>query len=499
MALILNSGDLFTPDFRVVRPLSTGGMGALYIVEQVKTGKRRALKLMQEGASDPASRRRFQQEARIGALVESEHVVDVIAAGVEGDTPWLVMELLEGEDLGQFVDRSGPVTGPLAGDIFRQLCHAIAAAHDIPVVHRDLKPENIFLAKPRRAGSGFLVKVLDFGIAKIVTADARRTGQVGTPLWMAPEQTEASAALSPAADVWALGLVAFRVLTGHYFWHSAHGDSTVQLLREILVDPLPNVLDRAQELRARLPPGFDEWFHRCVDRDPSRRFQHAREAWSALAPVLESPRDSIGTTGPRVRVGGTHSGHSAFARTESELPMPVSAPPPLARPANASTRDGVSTSFLPLPSSIAPARGFRGARIAIGLAVACAAAAALFVLRPPAPAHPAASPATSDLPPIVAAPPASAPPVHLTNADAPAPSAEVNPVAPAVPAASISPPPEPPLSPPFPSRRGGTRRVPTAPAGARPPAPPTAAASPSPARPAPSASPNSNPDFLFGP
>jgi len=163
-------------------------MGAVYVADQLSTGKARALKVMRaELVDDLDARRRFEQEARVGARVASDHVVEIHAAGVDGETglPFLVMELLVGEDLASAIERSGPMPPSAVLAIFEQLCHAIGAAHGAGVVHRDLKPENVFLAKPRRAREASVdVKVLDFGIAKVVEESASRkksTQSIGTP------------------------------------------------------------------------------------------------------------------------------------------------------------------------------------------------------------------------------------------------------------------------------------------------------------------------------
>src|SRR4051794_7624024 len=119
-------------------------MGAVYVALQLSTNKRRAIKLMLDLRSDdPDLIKRFEQEAKVGALIASEHVVDVIAAGVDAQTraPWLAMELLDGEDLGTYSDRVGALAPSEVREILGQLCHALAAAHQIPIVHRDLKPQ----------------------------------------------------------------------------------------------------------------------------------------------------------------------------------------------------------------------------------------------------------------------------------------------------------------------------------------------------------------------
>ncbi len=284
----LAPGALFAGDYRVVRPLAAGGMGAVYVAQQISTGKQRALKVMLPGfVAQPDLRRRFEQEARAGANIASEHVVEVYAAGVDPQTgvPYLVMELLVGEDLGTRIRSRGPLAPVEAKLVFDQLSHGLAAAHAAGVVHRDLKPENVFLAQSNRADVAFTVKILDFGIAKLLAeGTSSSTSSVGTPLWLAPEQTD-SRPVTPATDVWSLGLVAFTAITGKYYWRCTDGpNATVsQVMREILVDPMPFASQRAAALGCALPAGFDAWFHRCVARDPTTRFQNAAEAGAGLA------------------------------------------------------------------------------------------------------------------------------------------------------------------------------------------------------------------------
>jgi serine/threonine protein kinase len=329
MAKYLQPDSLFAADFRVVRVLGHGGMGTVYVAEQLSTGKLRALKLMLPAlVSDPASRRRFEQEARIGARIESDHVVDVVGAGVDAETevPWLAMELLHGEDLASVVVRRGALPVEEVRGILKQLCHAIGAAHDVGIVHRDLKPENIFLSQAKRADARTTVKVLDFGIAKWV-ADARSTASaaIGSPSWMAPEQTARGGVIGPMTDVWAIGLIAFDLLTGHCYWRSAEDESSTlaNLLREVVLEPMPPASARAAELGVTLPPGFDAWFSRAVDRDPNARFATARDAHAAfeglfaattLSPtLLQTQIDS--TIGP---------GHTLIADAPAFIPRPSS-------------------------------------------------------------------------------------------------------------------------------------------------------------------------------
>ncbi len=285
-------------DFRVERPLAEGGMGGVYLAQQLSTGLPRALKVMHPTlVSDPAMRDRFAQEARIGGTVPSEHVVQVIAAGIDTNlgVPWLAMELLDGEDLAALSARRGALPLTEVVPIFRQLCHALGAAHSVGIVHRDVKPENVFLANVKSSSSTWQLKVLDFGIAKLAANAQSGTRGLGTPLWMAPEQTE-SQTPSPAADVWSLGLLAFYLLSGgKSYWRTADGPASglSALMREILIDPLPPASVRAAELGVALPPGFDAWFSRTVVREPHQRYGDAHQAFSALEMLGQGTQPTV--------------------------------------------------------------------------------------------------------------------------------------------------------------------------------------------------------------
>ncbi len=336
----LNEGALFANDFRVVRPLSEGGMGAVYVAEQLSTGKLRALKLMlPQLVNDPRMRERFVLEAKVGARIESDHVVEVLGAGIdtEYEVPWLAMELLQGETLERRIERSGPVSVSELIEIFSQLGHALNAAHSVGIVHRDLKPENVFLSVPRREGVPFTVKVLDFGIAKMMAEQSTHTTQaIGSPLWMAPEQGNVEASVTPATDVWSLGLLAFYALTGTYFWKGAHAETPnpMSIVLEVCYDPLPTASERAREWGAPpLPPEFDEWFSHCVVRDPSVRYPGAREARAELERILKpaTKRQKALREAPTGEhpVAGVRPSMEA---PELDLPKPVVKPSPTPKP-----------------------------------------------------------------------------------------------------------------------------------------------------------------------
>jgi eukaryotic-like serine/threonine-protein kinase len=294
-------GTVIGRDFEVVRHLASGAMGSVYIVQQHSTGKQRAMKVMShELAGNDRARERFVLEARVGAGIESDHVVEVVTAGIDEATgaPYLVMELLKGEELADMIHRTGPLDLSTVNQILKQAGHALEQAHSRGIVHRDIKPENLFIAESRREGVPFTVKILDFGIAKLVAErTAEGTQPVGTPLFMAPEQTDRRAQISPSTDVWPLGLMAFTLLTGKTYWLGAEEGITT-LLREVVMEPIAPASQRAQQLgvAARLPRGFDAWFGRCVNRDLSQRFPEAGSCVRAFEEMVRAVITGVGRT-----------------------------------------------------------------------------------------------------------------------------------------------------------------------------------------------------------
>ena len=287
----LEAGQTFAERFRVERPLAEGGMGQLYVVTNVATGHRCALKLLgAEGCFDDEIRSRFLAEARNTPSDASDHIVKVHDAGVADGRPWIAMELLDGATLQERVTRHGALSWTEARDLFAQLCHGLAAAHGRSVVHRDLKPENVFLQVAKSAHGGEFVKVLDFGVAKALDPRlARGTASIaiGTQGWWAPEQVFGGT-ISAATDVWALGLLAYWCLTERPFFDAGMPQSTM----------MKSATARAAEqgVASRIPPGFDEWFAYCVAWEPTQRFRDAAAAWRALDAVLKRATEGVAPT-----------------------------------------------------------------------------------------------------------------------------------------------------------------------------------------------------------
>lgn len=316
----IRKGKVFGGDYRVVRQLAKGGYGVVYLVEQISTRRRRALKVMLPPLVDGAkARARFLKESRIGAKIRSPHIVEVLAAGIDDETeaPWLVMELLEGETLAQRLDRGGAMSPDETLAVLREVGHALGQAHAQGIFHLDLKPENVFLSRVSSAdGDREVVKILDFGIARLA-AEARdsatMTSAIGSVLWMAPEQTEPGFKVSAASDVWALGLIVFRMLTGRFYWKAANlapGEKIVSIavLHELTTKPLTAASQRASELGCApgaLPEGFDEWFAGCTNDDLTQCFDDAGAAVDAFRWMLEGlevPERSLPATAPLERI-----------------------------------------------------------------------------------------------------------------------------------------------------------------------------------------------------
>ena len=364
------AGTVLGGEFEIAGLIGEGGMGSVYEARQKSTGAVRAVKVMRaEIAKGEEFRRRFEQEARVSARIASEHVVEVIAAGVDEPTgmPWMAMERLRGEDLSRALSRKGPLDFARAADVFAQLGHGLAAAHCAGVVHRDLKPENIFLADSMSTTRSIVVKILDFGIAKVIGgAQTAATGAIGTPMWMAPEQAVSRAQLTPATDVWALGLIGFCALTGRPFWNAANQaeGTPLQLLREITDDPIEPASARARALGAELPAGFDAWFRRCVARDPNARFADAEEATGPLVALLNQAAGISGRAPAAVATDAARAlAPLAYKATEPSAPSAATGTSFASTEPKARGREAAR----PTPPARTPPAGARG-RMALALA-----------------------------------------------------------------------------------------------------------------------------------
>ncbi len=289
----------FAEHYEILRLLAHGGQGTIYAAKDCRTDRLVALKLIEsDDAERSQAHQRLMLEAEIGSRLTCEHVATVFDAGRDSATglSYLTMELLEGTDLQRHVEQSGPIAPATAVEYLRQAAVGLDLAHRwrdsqhrlTPIVHRDLKPGNLFLSK--REDGTTLVKILDFGIAKVLAPSAPASGNMrGSPLYMAPEQV-LGAQLSPATDIWAIGLSAFFLLTGKPYWVQGQDQRCVipALLREVTTGATVPPSRRLKQLNllGELPEAFDGWFLHCVHRDPKQRFKSAGIAVIALAAAL---------------------------------------------------------------------------------------------------------------------------------------------------------------------------------------------------------------------
>ncbi len=281
--------------YRTIRVIGRGGMGIVYEVEHVHTSERLALKLLvaQSNASGDTVDR-FQREARASARIKSENVVRVTDAGVAADVndaPFIVMELLDGQDLERATH--GEPQPPLTVLTWlRQVARALDKAHRLGIVHRDLKPENLFLT--HRENGTPLVKILDFGIVKMLAEKSSTTqgGQLlGTPMYMAPEQiNRESGTITGATDRYALGLIAHKLLTGR---HYREGETLVQVVADVMRGRVvaPSVRD------SMLGKPFDRWFVQACHPNPDERFGSSAEQIEELASALGLPKQALEASG----------------------------------------------------------------------------------------------------------------------------------------------------------------------------------------------------------
>ncbi|MBK9264209.1 MAG: protein kinase [Polyangiaceae bacterium] len=291
----LTAGDVFAERYRIERRLAAGGMGAVYEVVHLETNRRRALKVLHNKFLENDSlRSRFRQEARVAAEIESEYIVDVFDAGIDTTTgmPFLVMELLRGEDVRKRVRRDGPLPAEDALRFLYETSLALEKTHQANIVHRDLKPDNLFLCE--REHGPPRIKVLDFGIAKIVadgTIQTQVTQSLGTPMYMAPEQFSMGSTVSPATDIYALGLIAYTMLAGKPYWtlESKKARSPIAFALHAAKGPAESPKARAARLGVELPEAFDAWFFRATAEEPTERFPSALAAVAELAEVLGVP------------------------------------------------------------------------------------------------------------------------------------------------------------------------------------------------------------------
>ncbi len=348
--------------FRLSRLIGRGGMGSVWLATHLGLDVPCAVKFIEgEGADIPEVQARFEREAKAAAQLRSPHVVQILDHGVWEGTPYIAMELLDGEDLGKRLMRVGRLAPHEILAVVTQVCRALSRAHALGIVHRDLKPDNIFLV---RDDDREIAKVLDFGIAKSSAVSApgagTRTGaMLGTPYYMSPEQAQGVKAVDARSDLWSLAVIVFEALTGRRpFESEALGD----LLMKIIVAPVPVPSQFARDLPATL----DAWWTKASQRDPSQRFQSAKELCDSLAMAFGRS------------AGDAHEASSLPAQFAGNAPArtaPAYGPPPVLS-AGASTAAPIAHTYGDKPAGVGRRTGLV---VAVGAGVLVLGAAALGV------------------------------------------------------------------------------------------------------------------------
>jgi serine/threonine-protein kinase len=342
------TGEVLAGTFRITQLLGSGGMGRVYEAEHVRLPRRFAVKVMHETLSREAeAMARFEREAQAAARIASEHVVEVVdVVRTRDGLPCLVAELLEGEDLGSLVERMKKLPIGTSITICKQLCRGLSAAHAVGVVHRDLKPSNIFLV--RRPDERIQIKILDFGVAKVAEEQGlTRTGVVvGTPSYMAPEQARGSANVDARADIYGVGAVLYRLLTGRPPFPDE--DPHVTINRLLTEDP-----KRPRELERTIPEGLELVIQKAMARSPRDRPKTALELERDLSAFEEKKTADITKLAMHARSGSGFVEHLNMAAV-------------VARPG-------------PSPEAM-KAKGARPAALGLAVTVGVVAGAAVFVI-----------------------------------------------------------------------------------------------------------------------
>jgi serine/threonine protein kinase len=307
MSMRIGPGEIVDGKFRVERVLGVGGMGFVVAARQIGLERRVALKFVRASRCDPDSIARFMREARATVRLRSEHVARILDVSTlvsspsvfsppdtpAQGTPYLVMEYLEGRDLGALLRERGPIPFGEATAYVLQACEAMAEAHAHGIVHRDLKPENLFLTS--RVDGRPLVKVLDFGISKLTIQpesgpDAmsltRTEDLVGSPNYMPPEQLRAARTVDARADLWSLGVILYELIAGCLPFQGR----TIMQLCALVMESEPTPLAK---LRPEVPAALSDAIMRCLRKDPGERWPNVIALAAAIEPFATGAEPGV--------------------------------------------------------------------------------------------------------------------------------------------------------------------------------------------------------------
>lgn len=400
-------GDVLDGKYRLDREIGRGGMGVVWEASHLRLAQRFAIKMLAPAMLEDAETiHRFEREARAAAHLKGQHVVRVIdVATTSAGVPYMVMELLEGTDLEAQIPDGRCVPLPAAVDYVLQACVALAEAHGAGIVHRDLKPGNLFLAA---GDDGVKVKILDFGISKVMNDDAKLTAAhaaIGTPIYMSPEQLRSSAVVDGRSDIWSLGIILYEIVSGAPPFNGA----SMEVAAAIAADPVPPLLSRAN-----VPPPFAAIVHRMLAKRPDERFATVQEVAAALLPF--APYGSVGRVGAEQLLRRSPPSSAQLPRAPLSAPisgsLPLAPSAPVQRPQPARTETVFATQPIPKRSS----NVVLGAILAVGLLVLLGGGAALWMKKRSPIAHePATTSASMGVPVIVDVPDAA--PIAIKGED----------------------------------------------------------------------------------
>ena len=304
------AGTTLGGKFRLEKQIAKGGMGSIWLGVHLALGVSVAIKFMDPALAETAAYASFEREARAAAQLRNEHTVRIYDHGIDAQgLPYLVMEYLNGQSLGETIDSKGPLAPELVATLVEEASRALTEAHARGVIHRDIKPENIFLVDEPERPAGVTVKLVDFGLAHAGTSvpELPKGTIAGTPHYLSPEYLSGSAPADAFLDLWALAVTAFVAMTGRVPFE---GDSVSEIYQRLTVDALPV----PSSVRAGLPPAFDAWFERACARDRSVRFQTAAELACALTVACR------GFSSPSVaKAKGSPALLADFASTEPHI------------------------------------------------------------------------------------------------------------------------------------------------------------------------------------
>jgi serine/threonine-protein kinase len=328
----LQLGAVIASQFKVEKKLGQGGMGSVFLAEQLDMGRKVVVKVLNPELTvgNQVAVERFRREAQAVARLNHPNIVQIYVFGHTDDGQlYIAMEFVDGRDLGHFIEQ-GPMAQPRALRIMDQVCAALIEAHSTGIVHRDLKPENIMLTN--RHGNADYVKVLDFGIAKLHDSGNQpsltQAGTVfGTPRYMAPEQARGQN-VDARTDIYALGLILHEMLVGH---HPFKANTALDYLLQHVNEPVSKLVEIHPELQ--IAPRIDTIVMRCLEKDPEDRYQSVaelqRELRLALRDFSESSRGYPSAPAEVVAPAGKGKAAASPTKTASAVGVPARGAMPL--------------------------------------------------------------------------------------------------------------------------------------------------------------------------